>query len=67
MQEPAIPGFLVSITILIPNLCLDDSDTNSESQRCEKFDSDTNSQTQGCEKFDSDTDTKTWQVLYNET
>ena len=50
-QEQAIPGFLVSITILIPSLCLDDSDTDSETQGCAKFDS------------DSDSDTKTLQVV----
>ena len=68
-QESAISGFLVSITILIPNLCLDNSDSDSKTQRCEKFDSDTYSETQECEKFDSDsnTDTKTWQMLYNKT
>ena len=46
-QEPAIPGFSVSITILIPKKGLDDFDTDFETQGCAKFDS------------DSDTDTKT--------
>ena len=40
-QEPAIPGFSVSITIPIPNEGLDDSNTDSETQGCAKFDSDT--------------------------
>ena len=50
-QEPAIPGFSVSITIPIPKKVLDDSDTDFETQGWAKFDT------------DSDTDTKTLQML----
>ena len=50
-QEPAIPGFSVSITILIPKKGLDDFDTDYDTQGWAKFDT------------DSDTDTKTLQML----
>ena len=50
-QEPAIPGFSVSITILIPKKGLDDFDTDFDTQGWAKFDT------------DSDTDTKTLQML----
>ena len=50
-QEPAIPGFSVSITISIPKKGLDDFDTDFDTQGWAKFDT------------DSDTDTKTLQML----
>ena len=44
-QEPAIPGFSVSITILIPKKGLDDFDTDFDTQGWAKFDTDSNTDT----------------------
>ena len=49
-QEPAIPGFSVLITILIPKKGLDDFDTDFETQGCAKFDSDFNTDTKTLEE-----------------